>query len=80
MPHLHGSDGSIESPVADADDPVANADDVVGAGHDVRLVSVSVGANEDVVFVYLHGCTLDSDNDMRPRGGVKVALEEDLLR
>ena len=78
MPHLQVPDGTIEVVVHAI--PVGSADDVVGAGQDVRLPSVSVGADEDAILIRLHRGILNGYHNMGPRGRVKAARLEVLVR
>eukprot|EP00518_Triparma_eleuthera_P020211 CAMPEP_0197548102 /NCGR_PEP_ID=MMETSP1320-20131121/2308_1 /TAXON_ID=91990 /ORGANISM="Bolidomonas sp., Strain RCC2347" /LENGTH=64 /DNA_ID=CAMNT_0043108041 /DNA_START=6 /DNA_END=197 /DNA_ORIENTATION=+ len=64
MPHLQVPDCTIE--VVFHAIPVGSADDVVGAGQDIGLVSVSLGADQDAILVRLHGGILDGYHHMGP--------------
>ena len=77
VPHLQIPDRTIEV-VARASS--CSADDVVGAGQDVWLPSVSLGAAEDTVPVHLQGGILDGYHHMGPCGRVEVARVEVLRR
>ena len=78
VPHLHERNRSVEEVVHAT--PLGSTDDVVGPGHDIWLVSISLGVYEDTVLVHLVGSILDCHNDMCPRGRVKVARGEGLIR